>query len=147
MVLRMVGDVENAKDITQDIFVKTYEKLRTFNFKHRFFSWFYRIALNETLSWLKRYHSTERLQEVQYAIADETTQEDPERMNTLLHSGLMELPEDYRSLLILKYYSQLSYEELSEISGVSLKKVKSRLFIAREQLRKVLLQKGFPGDE
>lgn len=147
MVLRMIGDVENAQDITQDIFVKAFEKLDTFKFKFRFFSWLYRIAINETINWTKRNPRMDRIQDAQNFLADESDGEDQERKSRILQSGLMKLPENYRSLLLLKYYSNLSYEEVAEIEGISVKKVKSRLFIAREQLRKILELNGFLENE
>jgi RNA polymerase sigma-70 factor (ECF subfamily) len=138
MVLRMVGDTENAKDITQDIFVKAFEKIETFKFKFRFFSWLYRIAINETINWTKRNPRLDRIQEVNQFLISEQDPEEEGRQSKLLQQGLLELPENYRTLLVLKYYSQLSYEDIAEIKGISVKKVRSRLFTAREQLRKIL---------
>jgi len=53
MILQMTDDREMAKDLTQDVFIKAYTSLPRFNFKYRFFSWLYRIALNETINQLK----------------------------------------------------------------------------------------------
>ena len=53
MILQMTDDREMAKDLTQDVFIKAYTSLARFNFKYRFFSWLYRIALNETINRLK----------------------------------------------------------------------------------------------
>jgi RNA polymerase sigma-70 factor (ECF subfamily) len=147
MVLRMIGDVENAKDLTQDIFVKAFEKMGTFNFKYKFFSWFYRLAINETISWLRKNPKLAGLNEAMAYPAPENTTENDDQKIQLLQQGLLQLPEEYRSLLLLKYYCGLSYEEMAETSDISLKKVRSRLFIAREQLRKILVLKGFHENE
>ena len=143
MVLKMVGDVETAKDITQDVFVKVFEKMGSFNFKYRFFSWIYRIALNQTLNYLKSNPRKEGLKTAEALPADENREERAEHGNLILRQGLRELPVDYRVLLLLKYYCSMSYEEISETMGIPVKKVRSRLFMAREQLNKVMVAKGF----
>lgn len=143
MVLRMVGDTETAKDLTQDVFVKTFEKMGSFNFKYRFFSWIYRIAVNETIDWIKQTPRMDGLEYAQNLHAEEDHSDGKERRIVMLDMALQKLSPDYRILLLLKYYNGLSYEEVAEVNGLSLEKVRSRLFIAREQLRKILLQKGF----
>ena len=143
MVLKMVGDVETAKDITQDDFVKVFEKMGSFNFKYRFFSWIYRIALNQTLNYLKSNPRKEGLRTAEALPNDENSEEQAERGSLLLREGLKELPADYRVLLLLKYYCSMSYEEISETMEISVKKVRSRLFMAREQLNKIMVAKGF----
>ncbi len=147
MVLRMVGDFETAKDITQDIFVKAFEKMGSFNFNFRFFSWIYRIAINETISWIKRNPRLDKLQDKDYLAAEDDYAGRRELKIQMLDNGLQQLPPDYRILIQLKYYDGLSYEEVAEANGISVVKVRSRLFIAREQLRKMLVQKGFFEDE
>ena len=61
LALRMVGDPEDARDVTQTAFVKAYSKLATFDRRNRFFSWLYRIGINESLNWLGRRRSREEL--------------------------------------------------------------------------------------
>lgn len=146
MVLRMVGNTETAKDLTQDIFVKAFEKMGTFNFNFRFFSWIYRIGINETLTWIRKNPVTDELQEVENLPLEQYTG-NSERKREILEHGILELPSDYRILLLLKYYDGLSYEEMADINGLSVEKVRSRLFTAREQLRKILIKKGFLEDE
>ncbi|MHC1706509.1 MAG: RNA polymerase sigma factor [Bacteroidales bacterium] len=143
MVLRMVGDTENAKDITQDIFLKAYEKLHTFKFNYKFFSWLYRISINETINWIKKNPRLDQLDRVQIEPAEDSDAEEAkgQAINKVQY-GLMILPENSRSLLVLKYYCSLSYEEIAEVKGISVKKVRSRLFSAREQLRKILETNG-----
>ncbi len=147
MVLRMVGDVETAKDLTQDIFVKVFEKLGSFNWKYRFFSWIYRIAINETITWIRKHPHLDQLNHTEHLAADEQNPGMQERAYGMLDSGMQELSPDYRSLLVLKYYNQLSYEEMAGINNISVEKVRSRLFMARENLRKIMIKKGFPDYE
>ncbi len=143
MVLRMVGDTETAKDLTQDIFVKAFEKLDSFNSKFKFFSWIYRIAINETITWIRKHPHHDQLQNLENLAADDHYSDRPDRNSGMLDLGMQELSSDYRTLLVMKYYNQLSYEEMAEVHEISVEKVRSRLFIAREQLRKILVKKGF----
>ena len=147
MVLRMVCESETAKDLTQDIFVRVYEKLGTFKPEYRFFSWMYRITMNETITWSKRCPAFERLDRIEEPIADDRSSTLKERGSELLNQGLQSLEPDYRMLLVLKYYGGLSYDEVAAVTEISVEKVRSRLFIAREQLRKILIQKGFLENE
>jgi RNA polymerase sigma-70 factor, ECF subfamily len=147
LTLRMVGDVETAKDLTQDIFVKAFERMGSFNFKHKFFSWIYRIAVNESINWLNRNPKMDGLQAAEHLTDHDDISEQEERRSKLLYSGLQELPYEYRALLLLKYSNGLSYEKISEVNGISLKKVRSRLYMAREQLQKILVRNGFLENE
>lgn len=143
IVLRMVGDAEVARDLTQDIFVKAFEKLGGFNFKYRFFSWLYRIAINETINWLKTKQPVESLGSEETLAAEETSWPSRDLQSKRLHVGLRLLPAEYRMLLLLKYYCGLSYEEIAETTEIPVKKVKSRLFSARALLYTILTERGF----
>ena len=143
MMFRMVGDFETAKDLTQDVFVKAFEKMGGFDFKFRFFSWIYRIAVNEAINWSRKRPMTERIEKFELTLVDKTGPDRSEEKSRLLHHELRKLEEDYRVLVLLKYYCGLSYEEITETTQIPLKKVRSRLYIAREQLRKGLIANGF----
>jgi RNA polymerase sigma-70 factor, ECF subfamily len=143
IIFRMVGDFETARDLTQDVFVKAFEKMGEFNFKYRFFSWIYRMAINEAINYNKKRPRNISLSGIDPNWAENSDTTDYELRNKLLSDGLLNLPEDYRVLLLLKYYGGLSYEAITETTHVPVKKVRSRLFIAREQLRKVLIANGF----
>ena len=143
MMMRMVGDYETARDLTQDVFVKAFEKMGGFNFRFRFFSWIYRIAVNEAISWNRKKPPTERLDQVDPASVETPEANGSEGKSKLLRHELRKMEEDYRVLVLLKYYCGLSYEEIAETTHIPVKKVRSRLFIAREQLRKGLVANGF----
>jgi RNA polymerase sigma-70 factor (ECF subfamily) len=143
MMLRMVGDFETAKDLTQDVFVKAYEKMGGFDFRIRFFSWIYRIAVNEAINWNRKKTLTESLGKIDPIDFGGSENIAAEAKSNLLHRELHKLDADYRVLVLLKYYCGLSYEEITEATRIPIKKVRSRLFIAREQLRKGLITDGF----
>ena len=143
MMLRMVDDFETAKDLTQDVFVKAFEKMGGFDFRFRFFSWIYRIAVNEAINWTRKNPRTENPGKIDPVYIGGSEAIDAEAKSNLLHHELHKMNADYRALVLLKYYCGLSYEEITEATHIPVKKVRSRLFIAREQLRKGLISNGF----
>jgi RNA polymerase sigma-70 factor (ECF subfamily) len=139
----MVNDSENAADIAQTTFVKAYENLRTFNLNLKFFSWLYRIAINESLNALGKRRQTDELSDE--LVSNEATPEEiyhrTERKE-IVQRALMQLKADHRSVIILRHYMDLTYAQMSATLGIPETKVKSRLFSARHQLRELLLNKG-----
>jgi RNA polymerase sigma-70 factor (ECF subfamily) len=147
MVYRMVNEREAAQDLTQDIFIRAFEKMGSFNFNYRFFSWLYRIAANVTINYLKSQKRFESLSKVERTGVDEGHEAGAEVRSRKLRTGLKQLRGDLRLLILLKYYFGLSYEEMAETLGLPEKKVKARLFTAREKLREELLKNDFFNDE
>lgn len=143
IIFRMVGDFETSRDLTQDVFVKAFEKMGGFNFKYRFYSWLYRIAINEAINYNKRKSKNIRLNGFNPSLADNSDTSDHESISRLLHRELSNLAEDHRMLVLLKYYCGLSYQDITEVTQIPVKKVRSRLFIAREKLRKGLIANGY----
>jgi RNA polymerase sigma-70 factor (ECF subfamily) len=139
----MVGDFETARDLTQDVFVKAFEKMGGFNFKYRFFSWIYRMAINEAINYNKKRPKNISLTGIDPIWAENSEATDYELSNRLLYDGLLNLNDNYRILVLLKYYCGLSYEDIAEVTQIPVKKVRSRLFIAREKLRRGLIANGF----
>ena len=143
LMVRMTGDHEAARDLTQDVFVKAFEKMGGFNFRFRFFSWIYRIAVNEAITWNRKRQPSGWMEKVEPIPADKPASNESEIRSRLLHLELRKLAADHRVLVLLKHYCGLSYEEISETTGIPVKKVRSRLFMAREQLRKGLIANGY----
>jgi len=125
-----------AKDIVQDSFIRAFEKLKSFNQEKRFFSWIYRITLNESINAKKRSRFTDNLLE-DLAGGDITTAEEIEKRELMLKikKSIDQLDDKYKTLIILKHYQELSYDEMSEVLNIPIGKVKSRLYTAREYLR------------
>jgi RNA polymerase sigma-70 factor (ECF subfamily) len=135
VALRMLGDYEDARDAAQNTFVKAYEKLGTYDPARRFFSWIYRILLNECLN-LRRRPATERLGDAGDAVpdcSDADAVETAERKRDVRHA-ILSLSPAYREVIVLRHFAALSYEQMSEAIGVPTKTVKSRLHTARQQL-------------
>ncbi len=141
--LRMVNDRQDAEDIVQTAFTKAFEKLENYNAKYKFFSWLYRITINESLNFIKRRKRQEPLDEP--VVSGQQSPEDflgeNERKENL-QQALMQLKPDYRAVIVLRHFEQHSYQEMGEMLNIPEKTVKSRLFSARQLLREILIKNG-----
>jgi RNA polymerase sigma-70 factor (ECF subfamily) len=142
-VLRMVRNRDDAFDLAQATFVKAYERLASFDPAYKFFSWLYRIAVNESINHLRRRGRLEPLDAERACPArnpeDAVLDGDLTRH---VQDALMSISSDYRAVIILRHFEDCSYDEIAQIVGVPEKTVKSRLFSARRALRERLEARG-----
>lgn len=140
---RMLGNAEEAADVTQSAFLKALENIDDFDSRYRFFSWLYRIAMNAAIDSLKRGSRFSPLNEdllsddVRVSATAEQAQTDQH-----LQTALMHLSEEHRSVIVLRYFSELSYQEIGQVLEIPDRTVKSRLFTARQRLRQGLEKQG-----
>jgi RNA polymerase sigma-70 factor (ECF subfamily) len=133
---------EDASDVTQDVFLKVAEQLDDYDPDYKFFSWIYRIAVNESLNLLRRNRREEALDDDVDLPASE--REDPERkvgeaqLKRRIQEAMMRMSINDRMVLSLRHFSECSYEEIGQILDIDEKTVKSRLFEARRRLRGML---------
>ncbi len=136
---RMLNNRDDARDVTQTVFLKVFENFAQFDPSRRFFSWIYRITLNESINWLGKEN---RLEPLLYDTADEGKGPDEELESTRLaakvQAALMTINTDYRTVVILKHFLGCSYVEISDVLEIPEKTVKSRLYTARQQLKDAL---------
>jgi RNA polymerase sigma-70 factor (ECF subfamily) len=140
---RMLGNAQDAADATQATFLKVFQNIHGFNPQYRLFSWTYRIAMNESIDQLKR---RDRSTALETAPADGgAAPEDETAASQLadeLQAALMQLTDDQRSAIVLRYFSDCSYADISRILDIPEKTVKSRLFSARQQMKNQLRAQG-----
>jgi RNA polymerase sigma-70 factor (ECF subfamily) len=141
LFLRMLRDHGEAEELTQETFVKAYEALPTFQFNYRFFSWLYRIAVNLALSTLKK---QKRFVGEDYLnnIPEETNEKETENSEHI-KKAVEQLKDISKAVIVLKYFQQLSYKEVAFALDITEKKVRSRLYDARLQLKTVLEKTGY----
>jgi RNA polymerase sigma-70 factor, ECF subfamily len=140
---RMVGSREDARDVVQSAFVKAWEKLATFDPRYRFFSWIYKIVVNESINARTRRVPTRALDpDLPGPGGPEETARSGER-EACLQSALLKLPPDDRNVLILRHFAELSYTEIAEALGLTDTTVKSRLYEARQRLGRMLEPRDF----
>lgn len=139
----MLRQPDDARDVTQTVFLKVYEHLDEYDPQYRFYSWIYRIAVNESINGLNRRHNFEPLDE-----GDADDRPGPaeiasdEQTGRRVQRALLELKTEYRVVIVLKHFLGCSYEDMSSILELPEKTVKSRLFTARQLLKDVLLNQG-----
>ena len=141
---RMLGNHEDAMDATQNVFVRAYQRLDTFDPDRRFFSWIYRIAVNECLNARRSRRPDETLADAPADEADSPLEAVAAlERSASIDAALVNLSEEHRLVVVLRHFADLSYTEISEAIGVPEKTVKSRLFDARQRLGLLLrLQPG-----
>ena len=140
---RILGDPDDAADITQSVFLKAFENLKKFDPRYKFFSWVYRITINESVSMLKRRKNLEPLSGEHASVApDSAAVIDAQALGRDVQAVLMSLPEEQRILIVLKHFSELSYSEISAVMEIPEKTVKSRLYSARQHMKNALRDKG-----
>jgi RNA polymerase sigma-70 factor, ECF subfamily len=143
VALRMLNDREDARDATQSAFLKAWRKLDTYDRRHKFFSWIYRILVNEALNQLRRRRRLEPLDDRMVSTErspEEGTEAD--EIGTIVREGLMELGTDHRQVIILRHLHHLSHREMACLLHVPEKTVKSRLYTARQLLGGILRRRG-----
>jgi len=138
----VLRNADDAKDVAQDVFVKVAERIDEFDPRFRFFSWIYRIAVNESLNALRRHRREESLDEDFDASAGESA--DPEwqlaeaQTSRRVRGALLTMGTNDRTVLALRHFGECSYGEIARILDIDEKTVKSRLFDARQRLREML---------
>jgi RNA polymerase sigma-70 factor (ECF subfamily) len=141
---RITGSVEDAMDATQNAFVNAYEKLHTFDPTYRFFSWIYRIAVNQSLNLVgRRKEQTELVEDTATEGRGPAEIFDSNEARGQIKRALLELEPNYRTVIVLKHLEGFSYREIGELLEIPEKTVKSRLFSARQKLRAILTERGF----
>lgn len=148
VAMRMVNDYDDAKDISQTVFIKAYNRLDTFKPKYKFFSWLYRMLINESLNFLekKRQHMKLEHDIISRDLNPEERYQQNE-LNRIVDEAVGELPIDYRIAIVFRHFANLSYNELSFVLDIPAKTVKSRLYTARQVLAKIFSDRGIKAYE
>lgn len=146
--LKMVNDYNDAQDIAQTVFVKAYEKLDTFNPSYKFFSWIYRMVVNESINWQKKkkYHKELDHKIVSIGKTPDKILDDKE-LSESLRSAIVELQIDYRVVIVLRHFEDLTYREMGDLLKIPEKTIKSRLFTARKLLCDILIKQGIVNND
>ena len=139
-VYRMIHSFDDAEEITQKVFVKVFEKLNTYKPRYKLFSWTFRIAVNETLNYINQ---QKRFDELPDDLVNGNSPEheyEAKELQEKIQNALTGLDPQYRIIIVLKHLQNFSYKEISKIVSIPEKKVKSRLFTARKNLKDILIK-------
>jgi len=151
LIYRMTQDSDMVEPLAQEVFLKAYRSISKFKGKSQFYTWIYRIAVNTCLSHIKRDSPEECYEDPQeirpgniHPDAQPLQPENPEtqlmRKEFFRHitASVRKLPEELQTTIVLREYMGMNYEEISEVLGIPLGTVRSRIFRARAQLREYL---------
>jgi len=141
-IFRMLGNAHDADDVAQDVFVRVYQNLDTYQPKMKFSTWLFALARNaaiDRLRWRAR-HRAESIESVPEIIASSGTAEDVNARDIggQIAAAVANLPEDQRTAIVLSEYHGMSYAEIAGVLRCSEKSVESRLYRARQTLRAAL---------
>ena len=140
------------EDVVQDSFLKAYRRLDTFHHQSSFYTWIYRIATNTILDFLKRRGRSpiQSVEDPEVLARPEPTDGfapsvniEREEIAEVTHKVLAELPDIFRTVLVMREFEERSYQEIADVLGISIGTVESRLFRARARFRERLM-KDFP---
>lgn len=142
-IRRFLCSHEDTNDLLQEVFIKIWGALPSFRGESRLFTWLYRIATNETLNYLRK-------QKFKYALSlsseadilekkiDEDTYFSGDAMQRELYKAIQELPQKQRIVFCLRYFDEMKYEDIAEITDTSVGALKASYHIAYEKIKKEL---------
>ena len=148
-IYRLVGNKEEAEDLLQDVFVKAYKNLNSYDTSRKFSSWIYRIAHNESVNYIKRkslkkFISFETITSSKDKLDSSSEEEGADKVwlrkevGKEVSEAIKKLPFKYRQVLTLRYYSDQSYEEIAEILGRPVNTVGTLINRAKKKLSEEL---------
>jgi RNA polymerase sigma-70 factor, ECF subfamily len=135
---RLLGDREEARDATQTAFLKAYQALATCDRQRKFFSWIYRILVNECLNTLRARRPMQGLDGRMAAPAGGGDAVESEETRSRVRRALLQLTPEQRDVIVLRHFAEMRYEQMAAALRIPEKTVKSRLFSARQRLCELL---------
>ena len=143
LAFKMTRVSEDAEDLTQIVFIKAYENIDKYLSNYKFFSWLYRIGINETLNYINKFKKNDEINDSFIVNRDDPSKIlDQKELSSTINRAIMKLDKTYSELIILKHFQNFSYEEISDMLNLDLKKVKSRLYSGRQMLKDILSDMG-----
>ncbi|RLA90937.1 MAG: hypothetical protein DRG20_02525 [Deltaproteobacteria bacterium] len=142
-VYRFLGDKEDAKDVTQTIFIKLFRKIKQFKRKSSFKTWLFSIAVNSCKNFKKHKYisiSSEDMSRIPDS-KDIQTEVIKKEQKEMIKRGLLSLPKKQRITLILRIFHELPYKDISKIMRCSESTAKSNFFFGIERLKEIIGEK------
>lgn len=153
LMMRIVKNSDDAEDLTQETFGKAFRNLHTYSPQYAFSTWLYRIAVNNSIDYIRHKNNSPQCidddlfnmtseqiidrSSSNHTMTPEDVVMDKQRIS-MLRSAVQKLPEKYRKVVELRYYEELSYEEISETLNISLSNVKIQLLRAKNMLSDIV---------
>ncbi|MBO7444885.1 MAG: sigma-70 family RNA polymerase sigma factor [Bacteroidales bacterium] len=153
LMMRIVKNSDDAEDLTQETFGKAFRNLHAYSPQYAFSTWLYRIAVNNSIDYIRHKNNSPQCidddlfnmtseqiidrSSSNHTMTPEDVVMDKQRIS-MLRSAVQKLPEKYRKVVELRYYEELSYEEISETLNISLSNVKIQLLRAKNMLSDIV---------
>jgi RNA polymerase sigma-70 factor (ECF subfamily) len=150
LAIRMLLNREDAEDATQEIFLKIFTKIHTFNGNSSFKTWLYSVALNLISDYRRKKNRKHQVLDYEVVVDDveeikslnQKTHDPYEETNkkqslNILKTSISKLPEKQRTVLVLKEYNELTFEEIADVIRCPVSTVKSRLYKGLENLKQI----------
>ncbi|WP_316841621.1 RNA polymerase sigma factor [Pedobacter gandavensis] len=143
-IRRLVIDHDDTDDLVQEVFVKVWKNLEKFRSDSKLYTWIYRIATNESITFLnkKKQRNNTPLDEVSEELAESLVASsyfNGDKIQMKLQQALLTLPEKQRLIFNMKYFDDLKYEEIAEITGTSVGALKASFHIAVKKVETFML--------
>jgi len=141
---RIVGSHEEADDVAQETFIKAYLGLGDFRGDSSFFTWLYRIAVNLSLNTVRKQQvmgylrQSEILNRILPAKENPATELEFKETELLLQRAIKELPEKQRAVFVMRYFDEMTYEEISKVMKTSVGGLKANYFHALKKVQEYL---------
>lgn len=153
-IMKMIKNQSKVEDLVQEVFVKAFDNLHSYNTNYAFSTWLYRIATNHTIDYLRKKKLktlsidesiSSRDGEMEMQLPDQDAQTDRNIIRTqrqkMVRKAIEELPEKYRDVIKLRHMQEKSYQEIADVLDLPLGTVKAHIYRAREMLYKALKDK------
>jgi RNA polymerase sigma-70 factor (ECF subfamily) len=142
-IRRMVQDHDDTDDVLQVVFIKAWKNMDSFRKESKLYTWLCRIAINESITFLtnkkKRFFvSTEAVEVKKMGSADESPQMNGDYIQQKLVYAMATLPDKQRAVFNLKYFDEMPYEDISQITGTSVGALKASYHHAVQKIEKYL---------
>lgn len=142
-IRRLVIDHDDTDDLVQESFVKVWKNLANFRSDSQLYTWIYRIATNESITFLnkKKLKNNVSLDDVSGELAESLTAAhyfDGDRIQRKLQEAILTLPEKQRVIFNMKYFDDMKYDEISEVLGTSVGALKASFHIAVKKIESIL---------
>ena len=143
-IRRFVYSHDDADDLTQEVFIKIWAAHPSYRGDAQFFTWIYRIATNEALNFLRKqklrtFFSLDSTDSVLVKKLEQDTYFNGDKLQTELHKAIIKLPEKQRIVFNLRYFDEMKYEDIAEITGTSVGALKASYHHAYNKIKETLL--------
>jgi len=142
----MVGQHDDTDEVLQNTFIKVFKGIKNFQGNSKLYTWLYKIASNESITHLNKIKKirTDSIEDNIIVYSNQFADESPdsELLQKLLEKAILALPEKQRQIFLLRYYDEMPYQEIAEITGTSVGGLKATYHIAAKKIETYILERN-----